>query len=88
MRVTLRNTLLNSVSDEIVIEHFMQFVFCRRRSGKWYVQLHIEQDTLLTQLFEVMDTDVAHHLKVAQKQSAAIGKGGVHQEGIHVEGWV
>jgi hypothetical protein len=42
---------------------------------------------LLTQLFEVMDADVAHHLKVAQKQSAAIGKGGVHQEGIHVEGW-
>jgi hypothetical protein len=85
--MALRNTLLNGFADEIVIEHFMQFVFCRRRSGKWYVQLHIEQDTLLTQLFEVMDTDVAHHLKVAQKQSAAIGKGGVHQEGIHVEGW-
>jgi len=87
MRMTLRNTLLNRVADEIVIEHFMQFVFCRRRSGKWHVELDVEQDTLLTHLFEVMDANVAHHLKVAQKQSAAIGKGGVHQEGIHVEGW-
>jgi len=86
MRMALRNTLLNGVADEIVIEHFMQFVFCRSRRGKWHVQLHIEQDPLLAQLFEVMNADIAHHLKVAQKQSAAIGKSGVHQEGIHIEG--
>ena len=62
----------NGLAHEVVIEHFIQGIFCWCVERKRNVQINIENHPLLCFFLKVMHTDIDVNLIIPQKQTAAI----------------
>ena len=57
-RMALRDAGVDHLAHEIVIDHFLDVVLCRRGVLQGNVQLDVEDDALGGVLLEIMDADV------------------------------
>jgi len=83
VHVALRDALGNAAADEIVVDHFVEFVLRRRAQRQRHVDVDVDQHALLAAFLEIVHADVDPDLVVEQEEAPAIHQRGVGELADH-----